>query len=113
MPQPNYQIPVLAPACGLGQGAPAGNFPLQSDAQWWWQLRVAEQRLHELQRGQSVAVKVRSAGQPVAGAFVRPLGDGRFAARFEAGIHGVAPGQSAVFYDGDVLLGGGIIGSAE
>ena len=60
-----------------------------------------------------VAVKVRSAGQPVAGAFVRPLGDGRFAARFEAGIHGVAPGQSAVFYDGDVLLGGGIIGSAQ
>ena len=44
----------------------------------------------------SLPVKVRSAGEP------RLLADG---------ISGVAPGQSAVFYDGDRLVGGGIIAS--
>ena len=42
----------------------------------------------------SLPVKVRSAGEP------RLL---------SAGISGVAPGQSAVFYDGDRIIGGGII----
>ena len=42
----------------------------------------------------SLPVKVRSAGEP------RLLSDG---------ISGVAPGQSAVFYDGDLIIGGGII----
>ena len=42
----------------------------------------------------SLPVKVRSAGEP------RLL---------KEGIVGVAPGQSAVFYDGDAVIGGGII----
>ena len=46
----------------------------------------------------SLPVKVRSAGEP------RLLKDG---------IAGVAPGQSAVFYDGDVVVGGGIIAMSK
>ena len=42
----------------------------------------------------TLPVKVRSAGEP------RLLSDG---------ISGVAPGQSAVFYDSDLIIGGGII----
>ena len=45
----------------------------------------------------SLPVKVRSAGEP------RLLKDG---------IAGIAPGQSAVFYDGDTVVGGGIITQA-
>ena len=40
---------------------------------------------------------------------VRPLEDGRVAACFDEPQHAVAPGQAVVFYDGDVVLGGGWI----
>ncbi len=53
-----------------------------------------------------VSVKVRSAGLPKGHA---SLEDGE--CTVESGIHGVAPGQSAVFYtpDGSEILAGGII----
>lgn len=54
------------------------------------------------------AVKIRSTGAPRDGAIVEPAGEGAARCRFPAGIPGVAPGQSAVFYgaEGQILLGG-------
>jgi tRNA-specific 2-thiouridylase len=54
-------------------------------------------------------VKIRYTARE-AWADVTPLEDGKHAkVRFDAPQRDVTPGQAAVFYDGDVLLGGGII----
>ncbi|PKH26350.1 tRNA 2-thiouridine(34) synthase MnmA [Enterobacterales bacterium CwR94] len=42
---------------------------------------------------------------------VIPLDNGRVEVRFDAPVAAVTPGQSAVFYDGEVCLGGGVIES--
>ncbi|BBK42400.1 tRNA-specific 2-thiouridylase MnmA [Allostella vacuolata] len=55
-----------------------------------------------------VMVKLRSAQAPVA-ARVEAAGAGRAAIHLEVPQFGVAPGQAAVFYDGDRVLGGGWI----
>ncbi|MBA3729617.1 MAG: tRNA 2-thiouridine(34) synthase MnmA, partial [Sphingomonas sp.] len=55
----------------------------------------------------AVQAKVRSMARPVAAAW----GGNRLI--FETPEYGVAPGQSAVFYDGDRLLGGGTITATE
>ena len=46
---------------------------------------------------------------PPAPATVRAVGDGRAEVVFDAPQIAVTPGQAAVFYDGDVVLGGGWI----
>ncbi len=56
-----------------------------------------------------LSVKVRSAGEPKGPVRVEKLGDGRARICCEEGIVGVAPGQSAVFFKGDEVAGGGII----
>lgn len=53
-----------------------------------------------------VKIRYRSPAVP---AIVEPRPDGSFFARFEQPVFGVAPGQAAVCYDGDRLLGGGWI----
>lgn len=53
-------------------------------------------------------VKIRYLSQPVA-ATIEPDGEGRFTAILDEPKHGVAPGQAAVCYDGDRVLGGGWI----
>jgi tRNA-specific 2-thiouridylase len=54
------------------------------------------------------AVQIRSSA-PAAPALVRPLDGDRFEVTFDAAVHAVAPGQAAVIYDGDLVLGGGLI----
>ncbi len=46
---------------------------------------------------------------PMAKCRVIPLGEGRMRVDTLSPVRAVTPGQSAVFYDGDTLLGGGII----
>jgi tRNA-uridine 2-sulfurtransferase len=58
-------------------------------------------------KGRPVMAKVRSMAKPVAARF-----DGDWL-RFETAELGVAPGQAAVFYDGDRVLGGGWIKETE
>lgn len=53
-------------------------------------------------------VQVRYRSSPVA-VDVIPLGDNRIKLVFDEPQFGITPGQAAVLYDGDVLLGGGII----
>jgi tRNA-uridine 2-sulfurtransferase len=54
----------------------------------------------------SVRIRYRHAE---AAASIRPLGGGRVEVRFDAPQRAVTPGQAAVFYDGEVCLGGGWI----
>jgi tRNA-specific 2-thiouridylase len=61
--------------------------------------------------GVAVSAKLRSAQPQVPG---RLFADGDGAVlRLDAPQHGVAPGQAAVFYDGDRVLGGGWITGAS
>ncbi|HSB61281.1 MAG TPA: aminomethyltransferase beta-barrel domain-containing protein, partial [Vicinamibacteria bacterium] len=53
-----------------------------------------------------VKIRYRHEG---AEATVRPIAEGRVEVRFDAPQRAVTPGQAAVFYDGEVCLGGGWI----
>ncbi|MCI1965572.1 MAG: tRNA 2-thiouridine(34) synthase MnmA [Oscillospiraceae bacterium] len=59
-----------------------------------------------------VQVKVRYSATP-AEAMLVPLPGGRVHVEFEKPQKSVAPGQAAVFYDGDIVLGGGTILTKE
>jgi tRNA-specific 2-thiouridylase len=62
--------------------------------------------------GTKVQVKLRSA-QPAAAATAFPAADGGAEVILDEPQFGVAPGQACVFYQGDRVLGGGWIASAE
>jgi len=53
-------------------------------------------------------VKIRYKAKPIA-AWVEPLPDARMAVRFDEPLRDITPGQGAVVYNGDMVLGGGII----
>jgi len=61
--------------------------------------------------GRRVAVKLRSA-QPLAVATLYPAGGGGAEFVLDAPLYGVSPGQAAVVYDRDRVLGGGWIAAA-
>jgi len=56
-------------------------------------------------------VKIRYSARE-APAVITPLDGGRARVRFETPQRAITPGQSAVFYEGDIVLGGGIINAA-
>jgi tRNA-specific 2-thiouridylase len=53
-------------------------------------------------------VKIRYKSKPVP-AWVEPLPDARMAVRFDEPLRDITPGQGAVVYEGDMVLGGGVI----
>jgi len=64
--------------------------------------------LSGLEHPMDCTAKVRSA-QKERDAHIEPLGNGEVKVTFFHPNDAITPGQSAVFYDGEVLLGGGII----
>jgi tRNA-specific 2-thiouridylase len=59
-----------------------------------------------------VTARVRHRGAEIP-ATVTPLEDGAARVDFDEPVRAVTPGQSCVFYDGDVVVGGGAIRRAE
>lgn len=55
-------------------------------------------------------VKVRYTAREVGG-IVSPQPGGRVHVRFDAPLRDITPGQAAVFFDGDLVLGNGVIGA--
>ncbi|MBN2187835.1 MAG: tRNA 2-thiouridine(34) synthase MnmA [Chitinispirillaceae bacterium] len=68
--------------------------------------------LEKPEAGFSAKVKIRSA-TPEAACTIEPMDDNSLRVSFSEPHSGITPGQSAVFYDNDLVLGGGIIDKIE
>jgi tRNA-uridine 2-sulfurtransferase len=64
--------------------------------------------IDRLQAPMKVTAKIRYRS-PFAPAVIEPVASDRVRVAFGNPVAGVCPGQAAVFYDGDVVVGGGII----
>ncbi len=72
--------------------------------------KVNMQKYAEIEDGMEVITKIRYQDK---GAFSKLFNDGeRIRIEFAAHVQAIAPGQSAVFYDGDDVIGGGVIQSS-
>ena len=67
--------------------------------------------VNELQTARDVTVKIRYRS-PFVPAHIGPLSSGAVRVFFEQPVKGVCPGQAAVFYEGDTVIGGGVIDAA-
>ncbi|NLG93463.1 MAG: tRNA 2-thiouridine(34) synthase MnmA [Clostridiales bacterium] len=65
-----------------------------------------------LETEMDVTAKVRYQAAPAKARLI-PLGDGRVRVDFEEAQRAVTPGQAVVFYDGDLVVGGGTIQADE
>ncbi len=65
-------------------------------------------KYHELPEGLETVTKIRYR-DPGTVAELYQLNDDKVEVSFMANVRGIAPGQSAVFYEGDDVVGGGII----
>ena len=70
------------------------------------------QKLTEVEDGREAVTKIRYNNK---GAMSRLYNepDGRIRVEFDHNVSAIAPGQSAVFYDGDDVIGGGFIARSE
>lgn len=64
--------------------------------------------IEQLTKPMEATVKLRHSQQE-APAILYPLPDNRISVRFSAAQRAITPGQAAVFYDGDTVIGGGRI----
>ena len=64
----------------------------------------------ELLDNPNLTVRIRYRSKPIP-CKVRPLEDDRLLVKFQGEASAIAPGQSAVFYDGRRMLGGAFIAS--
>lgn len=106
-PVPLYVLEIDAERNRLVVGPEAETFKrscVAADCNW-----IAFERLTA---EMSVEVKVRSVGK-LAAAAISPLEDGRALVSFAEPVAAVTPGQSAVFYAGETVIGGGVIESAD
>ena len=62
----------------------------------------------ELRGPRQVTARIRHAAPDVP-AIITPAGEGRLLVRFPQPPRAPAPGQAVAFYDGDVVLGGGVV----
>ena len=75
---------------------------------------IETNRIGPLPQGVELTAKVRSLAKPVPVTLDGPLGEGADTViRFAAPEYGVAPGQAAVIYAGERVVGGGWIDSTE
>ncbi|BAS28451.1 tRNA 2-thiouridine(34) synthase MnmA [Limnochorda pilosa] len=105
-PEPLYVVEIEADANRLVVGTQDELYghALEVEALNWVGLPGLEEPLEAQAR-----IRYRSEETP---ARVEPLGGGRATVRFRAPQRAIAPGQSVVFYQDDLLLGGGVIARA-
>lgn len=89
----------------VGPEAQLGRTSLLCGPVHWTSGRVPDGPFHAL-------VQARYRARP-AGAWITPGERDQARVRFDAPQRDLTPGQAAVFYDGDLVIGGGVILSAE